>query len=478
MNVQEKSLVLKINSFRIVESSMRKSQILILFPILFFLSDCIKTKAGSGTSDNVITLLLVNSILNSNNGSCVKTESIQKDTIGWWYPNGNLYYYTEIQPVTLDRKRPMVQVVVEHPDTFYGGLFPLWYSDRNNFNTSFVNRDLASFIGINTHISMLPYAKDTSYATDPAVSILNTGESSQPLGVEFNFTYPFDVKTTLIYSCRELDNDETNFQTADAVSPMSGLNHTWAKEKTLDVNLIFVNGSNGSSYPIQTEQAIEVALNKWRDNFSQSSVRIKLNVSVTSADLYDYDMIFDIGTETRFPGTLGGLFRTTSFIGKPNALNVFIVREELQYGGVLGVSGGIPGPATLLGTKQSGIAVFVDSHRLYSNSGEVLTYDEQLLLGETLSHEAGHFLGLWHVTESFGDYGNVWDRDPLRDTPTCHFSNDTNVNGYIELNECLGGSGTNSGGRNMMFWSGAVGFTQGDITAEQGWILRLNPLVY
>ncbi|MCW7509728.1 M43 family zinc metalloprotease [Leptospira levettii] len=465
-------------SFRIVESSMRKYQILVLFPILLLLTDCVKSKTDSGVPDSVLSLLLVSSLLNSDSGPCTAIESIQPNYIGAWSPNGNVYQFTEIHPVTLNRNRPMVQVILENTDYAFGGLFPFWYLDRNNYYSGFLNRDLASYIGYNTHTSMLPYAKDTTYATDPAVSISNTREFSQPLGVDFNIENPAGARVTFINSCRELDNDEINFQTSDALSPMSGLNQTWATEKTLDVNLIFVNGSNGLSYPIQTEQAIEVALNKWRENFSQSSVRIKINVSVTSADLYDYDMIFDLGTETGFPGSLGGLFQTTSFFGKQNALNVFIVKEELQYGGVLGVSGGIPGPATLLGTKQSGIVVFVDTHRLYSNSGDLLTYDEQLLFGETLSHEAGHFLGLWHVTEGYGDYGNIGDKDPLRDTPTCHFSNDTNANGVVELNECLGGSGTNSGGKNMMFWTGTVGFTQGDITAEQGWILRLNPLVY
>ncbi|MCW7467689.1 M43 family zinc metalloprotease [Leptospira levettii] len=457
---------------------MRKYKILILFSILLFLSHCVKKKADSGIPDNVLTVLLVNSLLNSGTGPCTTTDSIQPIPIGAWSPNGDIFQYSSIYPVTLNKTRPMVQVVLENLDAIPGGLFPLWYLDRNNPSTGFLNKDVATYIGFNTHTSMLPYAKDTSYATSPAVSISNTVDTSQPLGVDFNFENPAGAKVTFVNSCRKLEIDESNFQTSTALSSTSGLNHFWNSEKKLNVNLIFVNGGNGPAYPIQTEQAIEVALNRWKENYAKSSVRIKLNVSVISADLSGYDMIFDLGTETGFPGSLGGLFQTTSFVGKPNALNVFIVREEIQYGGVLGVSGGIPGPATILGTKQSGIVVFVDAHRLYSNPGEVMTYDEQVLLGETLSHEAGHFLGLWHVTEAYGDSGSIADRDPLRDTPTCHISNDINFNGIIDLNECLGGSGTNSGGRNMMFWSGAVGFTQGEITAEQGWILRLNPLVY
>ncbi|TGM89277.1 hypothetical protein EHR02_17915 [Leptospira levettii] len=457
---------------------MRKYKILILFSILLFLSHCVKKKADSGIPDNVLTVLLVNSLLNSGTGPCTTTDSIQPIPIGAWSPNGDIFQYSTIYPVTLNKTRPMVQVVLENLDAIPGGLFPLWYLDRNNPSTGFLNKDVATYIGFNTHTSMLPYAKDTSYATSPAVSISNTVDTSQPLGVDFNFENPAGAKVTFVNSCRKLEIDESNFQTSTALSSTSGLNHFWNSEKKLNVNLIFVNGGNGPAYPIQTEQAIEVALNRWKENYAKSSVRIKLNVSVISADLSGYDMIFDLGTETGFPGSLGGLFQTTSFVGKPNALNAFIVREEIQYGGVLGVSGGIPGPATILGTKQSGIVVFVDAHRLYSNPGEVMTYDEQVLLGETLSHEAGHFLGLWHVTEAYGDSGSIADRDPLRDTPTCHISNDINFNGIIDLNECLGGSGTNSGGRNMMFWSGAVGFTQGEITAEQGWILRLNPLVY
>ncbi|XDD48606.1 M43 family zinc metalloprotease (plasmid) [Leptospira sp. WS39.C2] len=457
---------------------MRKNQIPIFITILIFSTFCVKKKAVSGVPDNILSLLIATSINNLNSGPCVTIEPRQLTSIGNWMPNGNVYGYSEIVPISLNIKRPMLQVFSEYTDFSFGGIFPIWYLDRNQLNSGFLNKDVATYIGYNTHTSMLPYAKDTSYATDPAVSIMNTGEISQPLGFDFNFENSPYLNTTLISSCRGLENDEVNFQTSDAISSQSGLNHFWSSEKTLNVNIIVVNRSIDPLYPIENEQALNVALNKWKENFAQPSVRINLNITVSSHEMPEYDMIFDLSTENAFPGSLGGLFQTTSYIGKPNALNVFLVKGELQYGGVLGVSGGIPGPATLLGTRQSGIVIFVDSHRLYTNSNEELAFEEQQLLGETLSHEAGHFLGLWHVTEATGDNGMISDKDPLRDTPTCHISNDLNLNGYLELFECLGGGGTNSGGTNMMFWSGSVGFTQGDITAEQGWILRLNPLVY
>lgn len=75
----------------------------------------------------------------------------------------------------------MVQVILENAEYTPGGLFPLWYSDRNYVNSGFLNKDLATYIGYNTHTSMLPYAKNTTYATSPAVSILNHLEFSQPL---------------------------------------------------------------------------------------------------------------------------------------------------------------------------------------------------------------------------------------------------------------------------------------------------------
>ena len=78
--------------------------------------------------------------------------------------------------------------------------------------------------------------------------------------------------------------------------------------------------------------------------------------------------------------------------------------------GVLGVSGGIPGTPGLHGSPASGVVFALDGML-----GEVsLWFDGNGLLGQTMAHEIGHYLGLFHTTEM---QQGMTDR--LADTPEC-----------------------------------------------------------
>lgn len=109
---------------------------------------------------------------------------------------------------------------------------------------------------------------------------------------------------------------------------------------------------------------------------------------------------------------LGRLF-AESRVARSNALNLFFVGELLQggpfgeFGLVLGIAGGIPGPALLQGTSRSGVAVALDSHDLGQVPASVVT---------TMAHEMGHFLGLFHTSEIDLGFGQQL-HDPLDDTP-------------------------------------------------------------
>ncbi len=99
-----------------------------------------------------------------------------------------------------------------------------------------------------------------------------------------------------------------------------------------------------------------------------------------------------------------------------------------------------------------------------------------------MAHEAGHFLGLFHLNESPG--GTVLDprtRDPLVDTPFCDLVF-ANTGGFfptdVEISECQGVSFNQSGAKNLMFWQGDGVTDQSQLTGEQGWLIRKHPLVY
>jgi hypothetical protein len=74
-----------------------------------------------------------------------------------------------------------------------------------------------------------------------------------------------------------------------------------------------------------------------------------------------------------------------------------------------GEAGGIPGPFA----AQPHAAVFVS---WLANAGGDAAFDDEdiLLFGETMAHEMGHYLGLFHPVE---DGWDAWDA--VADTPDC-----------------------------------------------------------
>ena len=156
--------------------------------------------------------------------------------------------------------------------------------------------------------------------------------------------------------------------------------------------------------------------------------------------------------------------------GSSDTVNLFFVEDQpSSETAILGVSAGIPGTMSIA-SSWNGVINYLTAHATGS------TINSQLL-GETAAHEMGHWLGLFHTTESGGTLF-----DPLSDTPQCpisranevdHYDNDTLV--YAE--DCDG-----YGADNLMFWttwstsSQAAGKTQENLSTEQQYILKYSPI--
>jgi hypothetical protein len=114
------------------------------------------------------------------------------------------------------------------------------------------------------------------------------------------------------------------------------------------------------------------------------------------------------------------------------AINIFIGGDIAggSTGTTLGIAAGIPGPP--MPSRKSGVAI-----SLFAGAGSNGRFDAEdiRLLGETIAHESGHQMGLFHPVDFSGSV--VVATDPINDTEECSF-----------FTECVG---VNSLVRNLMF---------------------------
>ena len=151
--------------------------------------------------------------------------------------------------------------------------------------------------------------------------------------------------------------------------------------------------------------------------------------------------------------------------GSEDTVNLFFVEDQPSgETAILGVSAGIPGSMSIA-SSWNGVINYLSAHATGS------TLNSQVL-GETVAHEMGHWLGLFHTTEAAGS-----SFDPLSDTAQCPISLDGDSDGKVYAEECEG-----YGADNLMFWttwstsSQAAGKTQEKLSTEQQYILKYSPI--
>ncbi|MDQ3035411.1 MAG: hypothetical protein M3Y87_23605, partial [Myxococcota bacterium] len=162
----------------------------------------------------------------------------------------------------------------------------------------------------------------------------------------------------------------------------------------LDIYLAGV-GVTASAAPTNTR--VQNAIGRFRTLLGPTGVSLGAIAyhDVSSGDATRYQVI----DSTDGPGSeLAGLFRLSAGLSG-SRLAIFLVRS-IDSGGegfnTLGIAGGIPGPSAIHGTMHSGVVVAFDSSVVGSSGA---------LAGHVMAHEVGHFLGLWHVTESLRPCG-------------------------------------------------------------------------
>ena len=212
----------------------------------------------------------------------------------------------------------------------------------------------------------------------------------------------------------------------------------------------YITGTTWSASDIST--ALTVMSNIFTSNGTTLTVKDTITVSESQ-----YDTISSSFTDS-----------TTSALvskGSKDTVNLFFVEDQIPgETAAYGVSGGLPGPMGIA-SSWNGALNFLTAHA----TGTTLNSQ---LLGETAAHEMGHWLGLYHTSESTGT-----SFDPLSDTAECPISRDNDSDGKVYPEECDG-----YGADNVMFWtawstsSQAAGKKQETLSSEQKHVLKYSPI--
>lgn len=162
----------------------------------------------------------------------------------------------------------------------------------------------------------------------------------------------------------------------------------------LPVHLFFTGARGWTAQTAPDDADFQRALDRMRAFYAAVGVTLG---PVTYDDVDDPPDEVDA---TGGPGSaMHDLFATN---GYEDGLGIFFVaRITSPFGtGVGGVAGGVPGPTLQPGTPRSGVVVATELE------------EDPDAIGHIMGHESGHFLGLFHTVEFFGE------TDQIADTPT------------------------------------------------------------
>lgn len=163
---------------------------------------------------------------------------------------------------------------------------------------------------------------------------------------------------------------------------------------TVDARIVYAQGL--ADDPVITD-GVDAALSRWEDIWAQYGLQLTYS---TESSAFGTDLAFP-GEDPEHADVAAGAdgSQITILIGET-------IDGSVEY---YGVAGSIPG--TLDETDR---ALVVVSWLANAGGDGAFSADDERLFGETLAHEVGHYMGLFHPVETTLDY---WDA--LDDTDEC-----------------------------------------------------------
>jgi hypothetical protein len=291
---------------------------------------------------------------------------------------------------------------------------------------------------------------------DPDTTAINTQASA--------VLFPNDGETaslaagTWTIPVATIDSAFQNFEPDDMTTTVYYKTETSGRP-ILKLNVWVVNGVNPAittdakaAADPEVKGALKVLENVYEKNDS-TDVSIDVNVQ------YIADSSFDVIDTNDEMYTLAG-----SFPASPDndAMNIFIVSSIDNLGAgtesVIGLALGLPGPFRQQGTAVSGTLAE------YQSDGE------GIVLGYILAHEFGHFLGLYHSSQTNSNITSIVGYDPISDTGECTTAD---LGGNQDIDSC-------PDRHNLMFPyvcdpSVDTDCDNPDVSEGQGNVVRYNP---
>ncbi|RAL23701.1 hypothetical protein DL240_05960 [Lujinxingia litoralis] len=221
---------------------------------------------------------------------------------------------------------------------------------------------------------------------------------------------------------------------------------------SLPVTFWFAEQNILSAATAQSDEDFQYALNIMR--------QIYANIGIALGPIFYRDVGGTLGRQLAAPQddeVLCRGMRQVATAGNLPGINLLMF-DDAPGMTILGLSCGLPGAPSRPGVVRSGATAALAYLR-----------SDPDVFAETIAHEAGHYLGLFHTTERTGT-----DHDPLDDTPECPLSRDTNGDRLVSADECV-----NDGATNTMFWT-SFGWGeqhQRTLTPHQRFVLMNNAMV-